>query len=366
MDREGKKTLVWKRNAGILLGLAAIVIKVWSAAHPEWVERIYSRGLFLGIRWMAGHLLGWVPFPLIYIVFASLVIWFVIRVKQMPHVKRWTRNGLAAGFLGVLNFSGWVIFLFFFLWGFNYNRVPVETQLALKPKPLSKPELQREFEAETAAIIQKRKEIPNLGEREISHYDLPAQLESDLRGELEDLLRENGFPVVGLVRGRLLFPKGILLRFSTAGVYFPFTAEGHIDPGLHPVQWPYVLGHELAHGYGFGDEGTCNFWAYLVCQRSKDPLVAYTGHLAYWRTLARAFRFYEPEKFRELRVQLPTGIQADLDGINREMERYPDLAPRLQYQVYDNYLKSQGIREGMLNYDRVIMLVRAWKRLKKG
>lgn len=47
------------------------------------------------------------------------------------------------------------------------------------------------------------------------------------------------------------------------------------------------------------------------------------------------------------------------------MDRYPDLIPALQYRVYDAYLKSQGIREGMLNYDRVLVLTHAW-RAKEG
>ncbi|MCB0582976.1 MAG: DUF3810 family protein, partial [Phaeodactylibacter sp.] len=70
------------------------------------------------------------------------------------------------------------------------------------------------------------------------------------------------------------------------GLYFPFTGEGHIDAGLHPLQKPYVMAHELAHGYGFGDEGTCNFLGYLACIGSDDPVIAYIGHLNYWRTLA--------------------------------------------------------------------------------
>ena len=47
------------------------------------------------------------------------------------------------------------------------------------------------------------------------------------------------------------------------------------------------------------------------------------------------------------------------------MQRYPDLVPGLQYQMYDAYLKTQGIKEGMLNYNRVIMLVRAWREALK-
>jgi hypothetical protein len=124
--------------------------------------------------------------------------------------------------------------------------------------------------------------------------------------------------------------------------------------------------HEMGHAYGFGDEGSCNFLAYLAGIRSEDPAIAYTAHLAFYRTVATNYLRYEPELYREFRAQLPTGIQSDLDAINKNLLEYPDIMPRIRYAAYDTYLKAQGIREGMQNYSRVIMLVKAWKKLERG
>ncbi len=191
--------------------------------------------------------------------------------------------------------------------------------------------------------------------------DLPAGLEATLRAGLEGRLAELDYPAVGRVRARRLYPKGIFLRFSSSGLYFPFTAEGHVDAGVHPLMMPYVMSHEMAHGYGFADEGTCSFLAYLGTTASPIPLIAYAGHLNYFRTVAGQYLRQDPEAYAAFRNALPEGIQADLNAINANLEKYPDIMPRLRYYAYDTYLKAQGIPEGMLNYNRVVMLVRAWE-----
>ena len=79
--------------------------------------------------------------------------------------------------------------------------------------------------------------------------------------------------------GDLYRPNGILLRFNSSGVYFPFTGEGHVDNGLHPVSKPFTIAHELGHGYGFGSEDVCNFLGFLACVRSDNPAIRYAGYL---------------------------------------------------------------------------------------
>lgn len=348
--------------AWIFMGLAAVGLRMSLSAYPEVVERYYSRGLFPAIRWAIDYLLGWLPLPLIY-PFLLLLLFLMIRQGRRwwkrPYEKLWAR-GLDA-LLGIGAFAGGAVFFFLFLWGFNYARAPLEKQLGLELSPLSLSELKEELYYETEQVKRLRSLIPDADTEPISKAMLPASLESVLRGELEQLLERLGFSTIGRVRGMYVYPKGIFLRFGSSGLYFPWTGEGHVDAGLHPLQKPFVLAHELSHGYGFGDEGTCNFLAYLAAIQSENPVIAYAGRLNHWRTLAANYRYYEPEKYREFRESLPLGIQADLDAINEVLLRYPDFFPQLRYAAYEAYLKAQGIEEGMLNYDRVIMLARAWR-----
>lgn len=354
-----------RKKVWIILGISALIIRWLLSFSPQITEQFYSRGVFLGIRWCIDFLLAWFPIPLIYIFSLVLAvsttwrIWFFFKWK-VP----W-RTKIKPGFFSILAFLGGGVFLFLFLWGYNYGRVPIENQLSISPQPLSKEELWEELKLETKNIIKIRKDIYGAGEKALDDSYLPYKMERILRKGVERWLKEYGFPTVGRVRGRFVRPKGIFLHFSSSGLYFPFTGEGHIDAGLHPLQQPYVMAHELCHGYGFGDEGTCNFLAFLSGQDAENPFIKYAIHLAYWRTLASNYLQYDPHKYRAFRAELPAGIQADLDAINENLRKYPDIMPRIRYYAYDTYLKAQGIEEGMKNYSRVIMLVKAWRENKR-
>lgn len=341
------------------LGLVALLLRWVAAGKPEWVEQYYSRGLFPVIRGVIDYGAAWLPFPVVYLVLALFLFWMVRGAIRLVKRRASPLQKIKSAAFSLAAFLGGVVFLFLFLWGFNYSRVPLERQLGLDPQPLSVEDIREELDITSAAIIAARARIPGASDSAFTAEALPAQLEPLLRHNVSAWLEQRGFLAPGRVRGRVLYPRGILLRFGTAGVYFPFSGEGHADAGLHPLQLPSVLAHEMAHAFGFGDEGVCNYIAYAAGVRSDDPFVVYTAELSYWRTLAVNYRIREPEAYRDIREGLPAGILNDLDAINQTMLSYPDFFPRFRDAAYNTYLRAQGVREGMLSYDRVMMLVRA-------
>lgn len=356
-----KRKVFW-----IGLGLLALLLKVIGNNQPLWVETYYSRGVFLPIRAFFDIFLGWIPFPILYLLVPFLVVWTWQSIRKIIRQNHtWTAR-LWQITLSFAAFLGGSLFAFLMLWGFNYGRISIEDQLGIQPEPLTKEEIWEALRAETIVISELRAKIPSASATALNRADLPTKLEAILRDQLKTWLKENGFPAWSNARAHKIYPKGIFLRFSSSGLYFPFSGQGQVDGGLHPLQWPYVMTHEMGHAYGFGDEGTCNFLAYVACAEAKDPAIAYMGRLAYWRTLATNYLRYEPEQYRDFRKELPAGIQADLDAINQNLRDYPDIMPRFRYAAYDAYLKAQGIKEGMMNYSRVMMLVKAWKEKKEG
>lgn len=343
----------------ILLGACTLLLRWIAAARPDWTERFYSRGLFIGIRNIIDYGLAWLPFPLAYLVIPGVLIWMGVSIRRWWRRREGGWDKIRSAGAGILAFLGGLLFFFFFLWGFNYSRIPLEQQLDLQPQPLTTEELREEFDLATTALIAARARIPGASDRALNYLPEARPLEQQLRKEVAAWLQSKGYYAGGRVRGRQLYPKGALLRFGTAGIYFPFTGEGHADAGLHPLQMPPVLAHELAHGFGFGDEGVCNYIAYAACVHSDDPVIAYASILSFWRTLAAQYRARRPDEYRQLREALPAGILADIEAIYQTMLAYPDLFPRFRDAAYNTYLKAQGVQEGMLSYDKVVMLVRA-------
>lgn len=354
------------RSTWIKLGIIAILIRIFFGFCPQCCETLYSRGLYVGIRFFFDHTVGYLPFAGIYIFGIILVGWLGPRIYRFLRVlikKEGIRGkGYGWSFLSVL--SG-TIFWFLLLWGYNYARVPVEVQLKLHcVDSMEYKAIWAEAQYIKNTCIEARNQIPNLDTHAITANYFSENIEDEMRQCLENALKEHGYDCSGHVRGRFLKPDGILLRFNSSGVYFPFTGEGNMDNGLPPICKPFTLAHELAHGYGFGSEDACNFWGYLACLKSSNPAIRYAGYLAYWRYVYGALmEMMTEEDYMQERATISRGMYNDLENIYALQDLYPPFIPFLQPAIYDVFLKMQGEEDGIRSYDRMVILVSHWRKV---
>lgn len=354
-----------RRYIWILLGLLAVLIRVILPASV--IESIYSRGIFVGIRYLFDYTTGLLPIPMLYIFILSLIIWLGSKWVQSRKSKRSEDEDqriikkIGSVLLSILAFVCGLVFFFLVLWGYNYGRISVEDQIGIQPKPLNQETLLAELETATADLVEAYRSIETLDSQSIANFVFQSDLESMIRAEVASTLSAFNYPSPARPRARMLKPEGVLLRISTAGFYMPFVAECNVDAGLHPLQIPHVMAHELAHGYGFGDEGSCNFWAYLTCKDSDQPIVRYAGLLSYWRSVAAQYRWINPEDYKRHRATMPKGILNHMREISVQMDKFPDVFPAVRDATYNAYLKAQGVKEGLLSYSRVVLLVKAYR-----
>jgi Protein of unknown function (DUF3810) len=369
--------------------LACLVLRVLFSSFPSLTERCYSRTLFVAYRWVWDSSFGQSPVALVYVFLVLPFVWWLGRMvyffikKQkntgtniVENVVEKTPAQWLFGFLsGIFSVIVYIIGSFLLFWGYNYCRIPFETQINIKIEDsLDLAVLRTEAKlitVECAAIrdsltaqkgvIKIKNKARNAKKAVQIDFDFDS-LETETRANLEAVLSDLNFPTGGAVRGRLLYPAGILLRNNTAGVYLPWTGEGHLDSGLHPLQIPFTLAHEMSHGYGFTDEGVCNFLAYLACERSQNPFIKYSGRLSHWRYVFSALHKKNTPAYLWERAKIPRGMHEDIKSVRKKMDEYPDLLKGVQASTYDSYLKIQGVKEGMDSYDRMVALVIAWRK----
>lgn len=277
------------------------------------------------------------------------------RSAEGPLAKLWSLM------FPILSLAGAVIFFFYFLWGFNYQQQNLSEQLDLPKVTADTTELYNE----AVFFLDKLKELRSEISQDtlpLSFDQLPDELELEIRHNLEGVLSDWDLPTGGRVRVRELHPKGILLRISTAGVYIPFVFEGHIDAGLHPIQYPFTMAHEMSHGYGLADEGTCNFTGFVACMASDDAFVQYSASMSIWRYMANNLRKGSPKLYKKLMRHISPDVRTDLIAVMDEMDKYPDIMPKVRNVVYDTYLKSHGVTGGLSNYSKVVEMTMAWKK----
>jgi len=328
--------------------------------QADTVERYYSRGLYPWIREAFDHTLFYVQIPMMFI-FLLVGILYLLNILVRPFRSEITlKEKLSKLFLSLAAFGAILYLSFMWLWGFNYMRVPIEDELHFSSEPIPAAALKDKLIARLPELLAAREAIADSGTTAIDSSFLPTHFEDKIRNHVMHTLQDFDYPAASKVQGRFL-PKGTLLRLSTSGIYFPFVGESNIDAGLHPLQYSETLAHEFAHAYGFGDEGTCSFVAYLSLKDAEEPFIRYSLLLSYWRTLARNYLSYDNPDYQAYRLTLPPQILADLNAIAENRQKYPSLFPDLKYKVYDTYLKAQGIPEGMKNYNRVIMLVEGYE-----
>lgn len=353
---------------GLILGIVSLLINKLFGAFPALADQLYYRGIFQVVRVVYDHTLGLLPIPMVYVVFAVLVWLISERLKVVARALLSSTpilTKIADVVLSVLNPVGYIIFAFYLLWGWNYQQTPFEDKMGFSPVAADTLALYQE----ALDVMEELSVLRSAVVADTSHIvksHVPEDLERHLRQVQEELIATWGEPTVGRVRIRELRPSGILLRISTSGVYIPFVSEGHIDAGLHALQYPFTMAHEMAHGYGYTDEGVCNFISYLTCLQSSYPMVQYSGLLGYWRYVLSNLRTYAPASFQAVKQQMPQPLRTDLQDISLQMDKYPDLLPQVRNAVYDSYLRSHGVKAGIANYNDIVRLVAQYRQQQEG
>lgn len=323
------------------------------------VESWYSRGLFVAIRHIWDGLLGWIPIPLIY-------IWIIISILLLRYWYRRYDTHSRLGFFiykivwPAAQLISLSLVLFYWLWAYNYKRInPLADKLDLQTMEMTEDDLYEELYTVTDSMIRLREMISTDPFFDWESVDIDWKY---YREELEQMFADINLPAPSHVNVRLLYPKGSLLHISTAGVYLPWASEGHIDPGLHPITWPFTMTHEMSHGYGYTSEDRCNFFALLSCVRSDDPFMRYSGYFGYWRYLrSNAYRADCDRYHIYWEDHVPATIKEDLRALIRYHDQYPDIMPVIRDVFYDQYLRSHGVSEGLRSYSRIIRLAHAWQ-----
>lgn len=330
-------------------------------------EKYFSRGLYVGWRWIWDHTLGWSPVPWLYVCVAVLLAVCAAKLSRWlsrPRPKTPTAplKTIGRAILRIAAWAGGLVFFFYVLWGYNYNRVGLEKQLGLEISPLDTVAIRAEASWASRMSVESRAAIPDATAEVLGKSTLPKSLEDELRNALTSILRKVGYPAPGRVRVRPFVPGGWMMRFSGTGVYIPYFSEGYTAANLLPFEKPFTMAHEMAHGYGITDEGGANFLAFLACAASSVPVIRYSGFAAYWSYTAGEIPRSE---LKALWQGLPEGVKADLLAAQENAARFRGALEKLSRKVYAKYLKSQGIDEGMRSYSRFVNLVAAWARKEK-
>lgn len=349
----------WKNWIWAALGLFALGLRFLAGLFPDQTDQIYSRALFPLLREFIDTTLGRLPFPSVYFFFLSvlLVVYFFFRRLRLK--KSW-QSKIKYSFQALANGTGALTFFFLVLWGFHYQRTPIPDQLGLKVNPLSLEELKQEVVI-THDLARGYRDLISSDTIAIEGTEAYSDLEKKVRENLKNHLFVLGLEYKGKPRTKLFPPPGMMRRMGILGIYWPFTGESYIDPTLHHLEKPFTIAHEMAHSFGVTNEGEANFVAWVICNRSEDPLLQYSAQLRLLIYLLRDYSRLAPDDYRIWLPNLDRGIVNDIVSIREQGNKYPPFSIEFSRKSNDIFLKSQGVKAGIKSYSQLPMLVRAWR-----
>jgi hypothetical protein len=335
-----------KRSPGLPLVRTSMVVAAAVAAAivplpASAVERFFSRGLYPAMQPRITYLSNLVPIALLDLALAGVLVGGIIAVARNRRSTGW-RGRTTSALLLMINSAAIIYLLFLAVWGLNYRRIPLEQKL----------DFDRARVTRTGALQLAAEAVRRVNSLHADAHALPVD-PVRLRTSFASGERALGMPGTT----RLGQPKRSLFGFyfreaSVDGMTDPLFLEVILNPDLLPVELPEVLAHEWAHLAGFADESEANFLAWLACLRG-DPLARYSGWLSAYRRVSSAL----PREQRATLPRLDSGPRDDLRAIAARMNRASPALRRAANNMYDSYLRANGIQEGIANYDLVLQLM---------
>jgi Protein of unknown function (DUF3810) len=350
-----KRHRAWRRwILPLVVLVAALFLNFLAPRVPHVVERFYSRPVFPRIGHALTFVNRWFSFSLgeclVVILIALLVgavVYQALRIFQTPRrAPQLLGESLRIAIWAV----GSALLLFLMLWGLNYHREPLSTNLGLPKQTASDDQLEQIS----------RSIVTNINANYDAVHAKAALDRAQLYNQIEAAYQRA--PLIGaLCRGGYSQPKpvrlsGIISWLGVSGVYMPFTGEANFNALQPDFDLPYVMAHEKAHQCGIAREDEANFVAFLVCSNSDNPFLRYSAYLNALGVVSELGKS-DRERYRTVAGMLAAGPRADLTARAAFWARYQGRGMKVSHRINNSYLKANNVPGGTQSYSDDVALI---------
>ncbi len=332
----------------LLFILSAMVYAI--GFNSNWVEQYYSRGIYNFIAPVQRSFSSLVPFALGDFLYLLLIL-YVIRYgylfyRRLVQKKLKRTDGLNIS-LQVLNFLMILYLLFKILWGLNYSRLPIASQLSISNEKYTTPQLVslgKYFITRLNTLQQVKKGNYTVG-----------QLEQKAKQAYDGMKEENVFFTYRVPAVKPVLNSWVITKIGIEGYYSPLSAEANVNMRLPLTALPFVTCHEIAHQLGVAREDEANLVGYLVASNSSDPYFRYSAAYEVFKNILFEIRLKSPEDYELLYKTINKVTIEDLQidkafwkKYNSDMFAYMDVA-------FDRFLKLNNQPKGTDSYQDIVL-----------
>ena len=360
--------------------IALLIIVTLFRTIPSW-GWFYTLHIYPLIGTVLSPMSGLFPFALGDIFIAASICWVIL----YPIVKR---KRAAIG--RVIEYLLWLYAWFYLAWGLNYSQPNIYYRIGMKPAEVSEAKF-KAFAyryADSLNLLSEEQSVKSFfsEEQRAKNKELNTAEDNSRERIQEAILKE--YNIIGMAESKRSskLSMGINAPFnqhphaktmvfsplsSMAGVtgsMGPFFCEFTLNEDIRPHDYPATYAHEFAHFLGVANEGEANFYSYIICTKSSDKAVKFSGYYhIFFHVLNNVFDILgEEEGKKYLKYIRPGIIQLAKSDRKYWLAKRCKVLDAAQDFIFDLYLRGNHVAEGRKSYSGVIGLILAWEEKKNG
>ena len=317
---------------------------------PNLVLSYYSNGLYpilsVCLRWVSSLF----PYALGDILYASLIIFAIRQVFLLVKKRKsLTKNDRFIIPLKTLNTLLILYISFKLLWGLNYSRPSISTQLSIRDEKYNEKDLVRL----SNFFINRLNELqPKINSKQT--YDL-KEIKAKSILAYQKMEQNNSFFSYSQPSFKPALSGWTVSTIGIEGYYNPLTAEANLNMLLPAWVLPFVACHEISHQLGVAKEDEANLVGYLAAVSSDDVNFRYSANYNMLRYLLLEVRIKSPEDYEVLYKKIAPGVLANFKAegdfwrnYNSDMSGYMNVA-------FDKFLKLNNQKSGVKSYQNIVI-----------
>lgn len=336
------------KRFSLLFALSALVYVI--GFNSYWVEHFYSQGLYRFTAIIQRFISGLVPFALgdflylflILFILRSLYIFYKkLRQKQLNKTDRINIP------LQIINFFLILYLAFKILWGLNYARQPIASQLHIADEKYTTPQLValgQFFINRLNSLQQVKKENYTIG-----------QLREKAKATYDHMQQKNAFFKYTSPSLKPVLNSWVITKIGIEGYYSPLSGEANVNMRLPKTSLPFVSCHEIAHQLGVAREDEANLVGYLVASNSKDQFFQYSAFYEVFKNIFFEIKIKSPEDYEKLYKTINPVTINDLKADRAFWQKYNSNMFAYMDVAFDRFLKLNNQSKGTESYQDIVL-----------
>src|SRR5215831_3753311 len=313
----------------LAIALLSFIFSLSAAWPTGFIEKWFARGAFPRISTFFGWIADAAPFAWLDVLLAGAVIYLVVSIRR----RHWTRVAVAVA-VGYL--------IFFWSWGINYHREPLQSKIVLDSQSMTNPAIDA-FRRRAAQHLNSLSSVV-----QNTPYDEDQIRAAAVQRVGRVVERLDGTSWRAASRIKVSYLANPWFKFAGIdGLFNPLVHEPIINSNVLDIERPFVFAHELAHVRGYPDEGDANFVGLMATLMSDNPRLQYSGWLELWLYMRN----------RDSDSLLDAGPRQDIQRIfDRLRSERVAWVSDFQAAILDAFLKANSVSQGVASYSRILVL----------